>query len=223
MDSPSQRRGVGRPPSRLYNDVKVKDTILAKSILVFSEQGLSNFSLKDISLMAEVSPAIIYYYFHTKEKLVEETLDTYLFPLIESYWVIMNNEDDPVELLKALQERMLEIATESPWFLPLWTREIANDRKPMREYLRRKADTKIFQKFAITVREGQANNLINPNLIPEMLFISLFSTMFISLLSRENWANIYDTEIPLPGLIEHIKSMMMDGILINNEKNPKKK
>ncbi|MDR2350849.1 MAG: TetR family transcriptional regulator [Deltaproteobacteria bacterium] len=222
MNSMPQRRHVGRPPTPPPDGPKIKDIILEKSIEVLSEQGITNFSLKDISTRAGVTPAAIYYYFHNKKELVLQTLEFYLVPLVKSYWDIMKNEEDPVKMVTSLQERMFEIATEYPWFLALWTRELASDSHPMRKFLKERMSEYSFLSFSEKIKKGQDDKLIHPDIIPEMLFISIFSSLYINLLSRHNWEMIYNIEIPVPNLLKHIKALTVRGIIHNPEEEGRK-
>jgi AcrR family transcriptional regulator len=186
---------------------------LEQSILVLSEQGISSFSLKDVATRAKVSGALIYYYFHSKERLAEETLDRYMLPIVQGYWEIMDKEEDPVRMIASLQKSMLESARDSPWFISLWTRELASDSQPLRSYLMRKADRPALTRFAAKIRAAQERNALNPGLVPEMLYITLFSTVYVTLLARKNWEAVYGTEIPIERLEEHLRSFVMKGVL----------
>jgi AcrR family transcriptional regulator len=192
---------------------KIRDTILLKSIEVLSEQGLDGFSLKDISVLAEVTPAAVYYYFHDKKTLVEETLDRYLLPIIRGYWDIMDSNEDPAEMIKALLKAILWTTRESPWFLPLWSREIANDRQPMREYLTQRARLSALENFVRKIKKGQEEGVINPDLIPEILYVSMFSTIYIIILARKSWELIFGREVDQDSLEKHIVAFTLEGIL----------
>ncbi|MGE7925739.1 helix-turn-helix domain-containing protein, partial [Viridibacillus arvi] len=54
---------------RSYNSDKVKNDILVKAIMLFSQKGYNQTSVEDISKASGYSKGHIYYHFESKEKL----------------------------------------------------------------------------------------------------------------------------------------------------------
>ena len=65
--------GGAQPPSRQRNNHR-SDDILDAALRLFSEQGYTSTSIKDISRGSRVNSALIYYYFASKEHLFVEAL-----------------------------------------------------------------------------------------------------------------------------------------------------
>ncbi|MDR2460246.1 MAG: TetR/AcrR family transcriptional regulator [Deltaproteobacteria bacterium] len=213
MDPKPKGRLPGRPPIKLKNCPTIKENILEKALEVLSQEGIRNFSLKEVSLRAQVTPAAIYYHFRSKERLVEETLETYLIPVTKSLMDIMDDIDDPILMIKSLQETLITTAIERPWFLLLWNQELANVEKPMRNYLMKVTSKSHFLKFVKKIRKGQETGILNPDLIPEMLYMTIFSSFYIPFLARPIWEVFFETEIPIDKLFRHIQSASLKGIV----------
>jgi AcrR family transcriptional regulator len=220
MEDTIKKRQVGRPPALDPKLPKIKDVIMEKTIEVLSEQGLLHFSLKDVSRRAEVTPAAIYYYFQDKKRLAEETLDRYLLPVIREYWDVMDEVSDPSLMIRTLLRKILKASREFPWFLQLWSGELADDKQPLREYFTERARYSALLNFSQKIKKGQDEGLINPSLIPEILYFSLISTVYALVLARRNWEKVLGKEISAENLEKHIMAFALEGILAPEKERP---
>jgi AcrR family transcriptional regulator len=186
---------------------------LEKAIEVFGEQGMENYSLKDVSLRAQVTPATIYYYFGNKQELIEQTVIRHVLPPLKSFWDTMEEVEDPVEMVRALQEKILEATLRYSWFAPLWSREFGSQGNPLRTILRKHLDIDPIGKFCRKIRKGQEKGLINPGIIPEMLYVSIFGSVFIPVLAIPVWGSFFNVNVTIDALKKHIVSTALFGTL----------
>ncbi|MDR2353737.1 MAG: TetR/AcrR family transcriptional regulator [Deltaproteobacteria bacterium] len=216
MGKTKPNRRVGRPQAKGATSPAIKDDILAKTLELISMFGINNFSLKDVSLQAKVTPAAIYYYFPSKKELIQETLDKFVLPLFRELWDLIDQTEEPLLLISNFQTKILELATRCPWFIPLWIRELADtDKMVIREYLSQNLDQTFIPRFCQKIRLAQESNLINPDLQPEMVYISLFSNIFIPLLAADIWPQTWGFTISREKLLKHIFSFTLKGMLGN--------
>lgn len=70
-----------------------RDRILDAALKLFSEKGFNGTTVKEIADEAEVSKALIYYNFESKEAILLEILDTFKEEFIKSFEKIYNKSD----------------------------------------------------------------------------------------------------------------------------------
>lgn len=90
-----------------------KELILRSAAKVFAEKGFSNATTRDIADEAEMLSGSLYYYFESKEAMVEEVLILCLDELVGDYRVAVSEADSPVPALERLIERALRGLVES--------------------------------------------------------------------------------------------------------------
>jgi AcrR family transcriptional regulator len=213
------KRKPGRPPSKKGQaEPRLKDTILKETILVLSEMGIPNFSLKEVSRRANITPAAIYYYFGNKKALIVETLDRYLVPLMKTFFQAMGNtESSPVETLKELQDAILAGTKNSPWFLPLWSREICSVNGTLRNYLRERIAPDAHHIFMKKIIKGQKDKTINEGVLPEMAYLSIIANTLLPLVSKPSWEEAWNLDIDPVKLETHVRTVAMNGFLTKDE------
>ncbi|MDR1165901.1 MAG: TetR/AcrR family transcriptional regulator [Deltaproteobacteria bacterium] len=214
MSEKSKRRQVGRPPGNSTDKANLREDILKEALEILGEQGFTHFSLKNVSTRVGVTPAALYHYFANKNALIEETLGHFVLPVVYGLWELMDLEDDPVKMVVALMDRLIEIANSSPWFLPMWARELADPAQPLRRYLTQNVDPQTIHRFCEKLRKAKENNIVNPDLLPDMLYISLFASIFIPLLSISSWTDSWGFDITPERLVAHIRSMTLKGVFM---------
>ncbi|CAM2168583.1 hypothetical protein PSAC2689_180114 [Paraburkholderia sacchari] len=75
-----------------------------------------------------VTPAMVHYYFNTRDPLIDVIIDERFVPLRSSMggW-LEKYPDDPGAALTALTQRFVEVGQAHPWFAPLWVREVISE------------------------------------------------------------------------------------------------
>ncbi|WP_190394197.1 TetR/AcrR family transcriptional regulator [Nocardiopsis quinghaiensis] len=69
---------------------------------VFAEKGFANATVRDIAYEAEILSGSLYYYFNSKEEMVEEVLSSYLEITVAGYRRAVKESNDPVEAFEEL-------------------------------------------------------------------------------------------------------------------------
>jgi AcrR family transcriptional regulator len=67
---------------------------------VFAQSGFSNATVRDIADEADMLSGSLYYYFQSKEEMVEEVLTDYLNFMLRSYRAALEDADNPGDALK---------------------------------------------------------------------------------------------------------------------------
>lgn len=80
--------------------LKKKRAIIESAMTLFSKQGFSDVSIKEIAALAEVSQVSIYNYFGSKELLVRECAELLLSDTIEQAENLLASEGDFVQKME---------------------------------------------------------------------------------------------------------------------------
>jgi AcrR family transcriptional regulator len=210
MERGPKPRLVGRPHKG--DDGEAKSRILEAAISVFAETGLAASPIKEISRRAGVTPALVYYHFHDRRRLTEETLERFMVPLLRSFWLAADLGLPPMDMLMELLGRVLRAAREVPWFLGLWSRELANEGGSLRTFMAPRLDRRLMGLFRESVLAGQRDGTINPDLAPELLYVSLISIACNSVLCRPGWERLWGTRVTDPALEAHVAGLLSRGL-----------
>ena len=206
-----QVRPLGRPHKLGPGEIGLRDKIMDAAVNIFSRKGIASASLKEISLAAGATPAVIYYHFESKEKLILETLASRFIPLMENVWTAVDESDDPLWIIAEMQRRLINIALKVPWFLSLWSREFVNIDGSLREYTARNLPACSVKRLVAKIRQGQMDGLINPDLSPEMLYMSIIGATMIPLHSQSSWTRQFRKKIDADSIIKHVGIMLAYG------------
>jgi AcrR family transcriptional regulator len=79
-----------------------KELIMRAAAKVFSEKGFSAATVRDIADEADMLSGSLYYYFDSKEAMVEEVLVGYLDTIIRGYDAAVAKAEGPVDALEQL-------------------------------------------------------------------------------------------------------------------------
>ena len=97
MSTTTRRRSTGSPTG-----LARKDRIMKAAAKVFAQNGFSNATVRDIADEADMLSGSLYYYFHSKEEMVEEVLSDYLDVMLRDYQAAIDESESSAEGLKKL-------------------------------------------------------------------------------------------------------------------------
>ncbi len=94
------------PHNTRYDDKLLR--ILESACRVFAEKGYHNASVRDVAAATGVSPAGLYYYFQSKEELLQIILENSLASLVDRIQRELSRVNDPAERLKTIVRTHLD-------------------------------------------------------------------------------------------------------------------
>jgi TetR/AcrR family transcriptional regulator, cholesterol catabolism regulator len=100
--SQTRRRSMGSPAGQAR-----KESVLLAASKVFAEKGFANATVRDVADEANMLSGSLYYYFDSKEAIVEQVLVDYLGVIIREYQSAVAEAADPSEALTGLMARAL--------------------------------------------------------------------------------------------------------------------
>jgi AcrR family transcriptional regulator len=155
---------------------------------------------------------MIHYYFHDRDSLIKYTLEHYLKPFSESVWETVDLDLGPLEMLKEMFFRLQNIITIHPWYISFWGREMINLDGKVRDYMKSLIEPRRLKAFKEKIEEGQRQGLVNPVLLPELIFANILACSFMPRLFKNEWAKQWQTEITDEMISRHIWAMTLDGL-----------
>jgi len=103
--------------------------------------------------------------------------------------VFKANSDDPVAAITQLTQRLMDIATEHPWFAPLWMREVISEDGLLKRQIRKRLGDKNQKSMLESIERWQAEGRLNADLEPSLLFLSLLGLTILPLTASKAWRN----------------------------------
>jgi TetR/AcrR family transcriptional regulator len=180
-------RRPGRPTgSAGGTDQRIR--LLDIALTLFARQGIADTTLAAIAREAGVTPAMVHYYFKTRDQLLDLLIEERFLPVrasVES--VFKANADDPVAAITQLVQRLMDIAAEHPWFAPLWIREVISENGLLKQQIRKRLGDANQNSMLQCIARWQAEGRLNADLEPSLLFLSLLGLTILPLTAVKTW------------------------------------
>jgi AcrR family transcriptional regulator len=84
--------------------------ITEAALALFAERSFASVTIKDIAGKLHINPALIYYYFESKQDLFRASIEAAIFDAVAHYDAIRSSHDHPVGLINAWLESNVELS-----------------------------------------------------------------------------------------------------------------
>jgi TetR/AcrR family transcriptional regulator len=185
----SAPRRPGRPTGGA-GGIDQRSRLLDIALTLFARQGIADTPLAAIAREAGVTPAMVHYYFKTRDQLLDLLIEERFLPVrvsVES--VFKANADDPVAAIKQLVQRFMDIAAEHPWFAPLWIREVISENGLLKQQIRKRLGDANQNSTLQSIARWQTEGRLNADLEPSLVFLSLLGLTILPLTAAKTWRN----------------------------------
>ncbi|WP_133492924.1 TetR/AcrR family transcriptional regulator [Alcanivorax sp. 24] len=212
--SPPRGRRPGRPETGTGPDQRSQ--LLDVAVRQFSEHGISGTPLSRIAREARVTPALMHYYFGNKDQLVEavvrERLLALIAPALDS--ITEHAPDDGAgQILDRFVVTILETVSGASWLPPLWVREVLTEGGQLREMLVREVAPRVAGTITDAIERDQRRGLLNPDIEPRLVPISLIGLTIFALATRSLWSRFPGNQnIDTATLIRHVRALLHGGL-----------
>jgi AcrR family transcriptional regulator len=185
-------RRAGRPSG---DDLDLRARLLDAAIAQFARVGIGATPLRAIASEAEVTPAMLHYYFGDKPRLVQALVEERLLPALAPLRVQLERAgDDPRVLIETFVRGIGEVVARHPWLPPLWVREVLCDGGALREVLFAQAVPGVPQLLARRFAAAQADGRLNADLDPRLLVVSLVGLTLFPAAGAPIWRRAFGAE-----------------------------
>jgi AcrR family transcriptional regulator len=206
-----RKRRAGRPSG---DDQDLRAHLLDIAIVQFSRGGIAATSLRVIAAEANVTPAMLHYYFGDKSRLVQALIDERLLPALAPLRAQLERAgDDPAALIGGFARGIAGVVADHPWLPSLWVREVLCEGGELREVMFNQAIPNLPQLLALRFAAAQANGRLNADLDPRLLVVSLVGLTLFPAAGAPIWQRVFGTEGLEPGvMLKHTLALLDRGV-----------
>ncbi|OUW18765.1 MAG: hypothetical protein CBD18_02100 [Opitutales bacterium TMED158] len=170
-------RGPGRPRQSESEKADVRERLLDAATELAVEQGFEACGLREIATRAEVSPAMISYYFGDRDGLYEAMFGRAFERVSEKVAAVMadplRSGSDRIDDLVAIQVKAIAA---DPWLPKLVMREVlARNGSPMQEFVSDAVAKGPLQMMVDWIEQEQERHEIRSDYDPRMLAMTIAS------------------------------------------------
>lgn len=206
----SEPRRPGRPRGGKRATAS-REQLLDIALSLFSRQGIAQTSLNAIAKEAGVTPAMLHYYFTSREQLLDAMIEERFLPLRNRIGAIFaENPDSPVNALTQMVKVLAELAEQHRWFAPLWMQEVIGEMPVLRTHLHARFGDDKYQATLATLKRWQQEGQLNRALAPELLFTTLLSLVLVPFSRMRNDERLHALSPEI--IVRHALAVMGNGI-----------
>ena len=189
---PRRKRRAGRPSG---DDQDLRAHLLDVAIKQFSRMGIAATSLRAIAVEANVTPAMLHYYFGDKARLVQALIDERLLPaLVPMRTRLEHVGSDPAVLIESFVRGIGAVVANHPWLPSLWVREVLCEGGALREVLFNQAIPNLPKLLAQRFSLAQADGRLDADLDPRLRVVSLVGLTLFPAAGAPIWQRMFGAD-----------------------------
>jgi AcrR family transcriptional regulator len=207
----SARRGPGRPAGGVADQ---RERLLDAALRSYAKTGIAAASLRRIASDAGVTPAMVHYYFGSKEQLRAAVVEERVMPVIA---VLRERLDaagnDPRALVTSFVRGVHAAVADNPWLPSLWVREVLSETGALRDLLVTRISPQVPQLLAKRLAAAQKQGDFNADLDPRLLVVSLIGLTLFPFAAAPIWRRIFAaTDVDNDALLRHTLALLDHGM-----------
>lgn len=152
-----------------------RDQILDAAERLFARQGFDPTTVKEIGAKAGLNPALLYYYFGSKEALYKAVLQRIVSGLVSAGGQVMDSIADPAEAIRALVATQVEFMLARPEIPKLFVREMIDHDARHAEAVILQMAAGLFHRLCQTIERGQRDGVFRAEVEPRFGAVSIIS------------------------------------------------
>lgn len=207
----AEPRRPGRPRA---DEANQRERLLDAAVVCFAGDGIAATSLRTIALKAGVTPALVHYYFGSKEQLVEAFIAERMTPVAAALREsLLAAGPDPRALMAAFVRGMHDLVARFPWWPALWVREVLNEKGALRDVLLKQIAPQVAQLVAGALADAQKRGELAPDLDPRLTMVSLMGLTMMPLAAEHIWRRVFAADdIDRDVLLRHTLALLDHGL-----------
>jgi AcrR family transcriptional regulator len=188
--------------------------LLDAAIACFAADGVAATSLRSIALKAGVTPALVNYYFGSKEQLLDAFVAERISPIVRALREsLLAAGDDPRAVLAAFVRGIHGVVAQYPWWPSLWVREVLNEKGVLRDVFHKIIAPQVTQLLARTLGEAQKRGAVSTALDPRLLVVSLVGLTMFPLAAEPIWRRVFPAgDLDREVLLRHTLALLDHGL-----------
>jgi AcrR family transcriptional regulator len=207
-----------------------REIILSTAMKLFGQKGFEGTSVREIASGADVNPAMISYYFGSKEKLFEKLVEHKASFLKGVFAELVNNRSiSQIEKLFIIIDSYIDRMFQSPQFHHLLHRELSLERRPQMKNAISEILLRNFVSIRKIIQDGIESGEFKA-IDPELTIASILGTinhllsseiMCRKILQKGKDFNPYQSKKLKERISEHLKQLMNSHLLKNTNTKDK--
>jgi len=204
-------RRPGRPRAEETNQ---RERLLDTAVACFAADGVAATSLRTIALKAGVTPALVNYYFGSKEQLLDAFIAERVTPIVAGLREsLLAAGDDPRALLAAFVRGIHDVVARFPWWPALWVREVLNEKGVLRDVVQKIIAPQVSLLLSNALVAAQKRRAISADLDPRLLVVSLVGLTMFPLAAEHIWRRVFPAgDIDREVLLRHTLALIDHGL-----------
>jgi AcrR family transcriptional regulator len=209
-----KKRAPRRPGRPRAVDANQRGRLLDAAVLCFAADGVAATSLRSIALKAGVTPALVNYYFGSKQQLLDAFIAERLTPVVQTLREsLLEAGSDPRALLAAFVHGIHDVVEHHPWWPALWVREVVNEKGVLRDVMQKIIAPQVTQLLARTLVDAQKRGAISADLDPRLLVVSLVGLTMFPLAAEHIWRRVFAAnDLSRDVLLRHTLALLDHGL-----------
>ncbi|MGE8682345.1 MAG: TetR/AcrR family transcriptional regulator [Achromobacter marplatensis] len=192
---------------------------------LFALRGVAATTIAHIAQRAAVTPAMVHYYFKSRDQLIDAVVQERVLPVIGYVWapvpVALDASQDPAAaargFLAEIVKRIVQSATQQPWLPSLWMHEVVNEGGQLRERVLPHLPSDRLQAVAGMIGQAQRQGAITPGVEPRLVFLSILGLTLLPLATSNLWRRIWQGDaqaqaIDTDAIAAHAIAMLTGGL-----------
>jgi AcrR family transcriptional regulator len=199
----------------------LRERLLDAALACFVAEGIKAASLKSIAHRAGVTPALVHYYFGSKDELQAAVVEERFLPVGLALREVLGDPARPArELAAGFVDGVHALVQCHPWLPVIWVREILTEGGALREAMLSRIAPMVPQALAARFAQAQREGAINAALDPRFLVVSLIGLTLFPLAAEGIWRRVFPD-----GALDHARLRahtlaLLDGALEVRDATP---
>lgn len=165
-------------------DAPTPDLILDAAERLFARQGFTATTIKQIGKEAAVNPALLYYYYDSKETLYRAMLQRILGHLLARGADAIDHADGHAERIRAFVRAQARLLIDHPHFPQLLVRELVDHQAAHAEQAITTSAAGAFKRLCDVIERGQKDGVFRQSLDPRFAAISIIAQIAYFAIAR---------------------------------------
>ena len=209
----AHRRSPGRPSAE--DQPGTRDVLLETAAKLFAERGATEVSLRLLANEAGVTPAMVHYYFGSKDGLYDAMLERTFAEILVGVRAIAKRTDvDAGERLAALLAVMTSTFLAKPWIPSLVVREVLSEGGRFRERFIEDYASHMATLLPGLLQSEIDEGRLRPDLDSKLAFMSLMGLVLMPFVARpviERVLEVDYDEAFVRSFAEHTRELFLRG------------
>ena len=179
------RRSIGRPPQGSAVDARA--LLLDAALIQIADRGVAGTTFAQIAARAGVTPAMVHYYFRSRDRLLDAVAEERLKGIVTGVWAPVTETTDVVAMLRGLVQRILEATEVNPWLPSLWLREVMSEGGQLRNRLFKILPFEYVRHLIGAVADAQRRGEVTSQIEPRLVVVSVIGLTLLPLATIRTW------------------------------------